>query len=532
MLLASAAPASAAAWSGPTDVPDGPLGETPAIAARSGATSATAADGTTWVAWVQTASFVSGPTDRVRVARRDADGAWRPPVDVIVVPRAAGHTSTKLQWPALEIGPSGRPVVLWGQAKPGAANSDNVFDAYASTLDASGAWSTPHPLGDAAFGTGFDGSFVVHRLRSGAVAAAWRSSATGVRAAVLGAGGSWSAASELTGTALAAQRDVDIASDATGRITVIWSDAGGVTARTRNESGSWTPAQVVDSTTTSGSAPRIAADADGFLVSSWSPAAGTIRTAHRTGSQSSWTLDDLAAPGQTKQLAPDVAFDDHGRALLAWGETTFAADGTTEDGGRIRTRTLDPDRDWGAPETVAALGGFHRPSAPRVLTAANGSATVVWTDAVSGQSPRFAKLSAASRDAGDSSWGPPTELTSDTNGYLYVRTGVRADPLGNVVLALTPMMSAVQPNVTPVQIRDLQVVPSTATRWSARWLPGSLNLRTFMNYISSDPGGGALPSAGADRPESRDRYGFRLTTTDAWRDGVTGETVLEHHGTL
>lgn len=531
-LLSTALPAGAAGWSAPADVPDGPSGEPPTVAARSGATAATAADGTTWVAWVQTTSFASGPVDRLRVAQRAPDGAWSPPVDVVSAPRASGHTATKIHWPAIEVGPAGRPVLLWGQVKPGAAQADNVFDAFAATLDGSGSWSAPHPLGDATYGAGsaYNGSFVVHRLRSGAVAAVWRSSATGVRAAVLGVDSSWSAPTELTSTASGSQREVDIAADLSDRVTVIWSDAAGVSTATRSESGAWGAPQVVDATTTSGSAPHIAADADGFLVATWSPTANAVRTAHRTGGQATWSVDTTAVRGETRQLAPDVAFDDHGRATLAWGETTFAADDTTADGGRIRARMLGPDRQWTAPKTVAALADANRPSAPRVLASANGT-TIVWTDAVSTQSPRYARLSAATRRDGEP-WGPLTPLTDSANGFLRVPDGLRADALGNVTIAITPLMSAVQANATPVQIRDLRPAPPAFTRWSARWVPGTLNLRTFLNYLSSDPAGGAFPSDGADRPEPLDRYGFRLTPTDAWRDAATGETVLEHRGTL
>nr|WP_246852029.1 HtaA domain-containing protein [Patulibacter sp. SYSU D01012] len=58
-----------------------------------------------------------------------------------------------------------------------------------------------------------------------------------------------------------------------------------------------------------------------------------------------------------------------------------------------------------------------------------------------------------------------------------------------------------------------------------------MNLRTFVNYLYGFDGGVAT-SDGATRPEPLDRFGYRLTVADAWRDVDTGETVVEHRGTV
>jgi hypothetical protein len=222
--------------------------------------------------------------------------------------------------------------------------------------------------------------------------------------------------------------------------------------------------------------------------------------------------------------------DRHGSATVLWSDTRTDAEGS-ETGGVVRSRVRRPDGSWDAPAAVYTSAAAEGPSAPRIVTGHTGTATAVWTDSRFG-SPRFARLSAATRATRDGGWSGPTPLTDSANGFPAVPDNISSDALGNVALAITPLMSAVVANATPPSLRELDAAPAVGTDWSARWLPGASNLRTFVNYLHGAPDGGIVPSDGATKPEPLDRYGVRLTVRDAWRDADTGETVVQHQGVV
>jgi hypothetical protein len=522
--LALAAPAGAASWSGPVPVPDGAVGAPVGSATRAGATAVQAPDGTTWVAWLQATGTTA---DTVRVARRGPDGTWRAAQTVASRSRTAEESGSRMRGPALDVAADGTPVVLWSQA----TETGDEFALHASRRAPDGAWSTPAALGPESFGTGaFDGSVTVHHVADGRTVAAWRAGTT-VRAAVLGTDGAWSATNTLGDDLLGSE--VDVTSDAEGAITVAWAGADGAVARTRPLGGGWGAPQVIGPD--AASAPRIAADAQGGLVAVWASADddtgdATIEVAHRVNAGSDWTVQTLGAEGTPARVAPDVAMDRHGAATVVWSTTRTDAEGA-ETGATVRSRVRRPDGSWDDAVDVYASPATEGPSAPRVVTGHTGTATVVWTDRRFG-SPRFARLSAATRVAGGAAWSAPTPLSEAANGFLDVPDNLAADALGNVALALTPLMSAVVANATPPSLRELDAAPAVGTDWSARWLPGASNLRTFVTYLHGAPDGGILPSDGASKPEPLDRYGLRLTVRDAWRDVDTGETVVEHRGTV
>jgi hypothetical protein len=505
-------------------VPDGAVGAPASSATRAGATAAQAPDGTTWVAWLQATGTTA---DTVLVARRGPDGTWGAAQTVASRSRTGDDAGSRMRGPALDVAADGTPVVLWSQA----TGTGDEFELRASRRGSGGAWSTPVALGDESYGTGaFDGSVTVHHVADGRTVAAWRSGAS-VLAAVLGTDGTWSATTTL-GQDL--QRpEVDVTSDAEGAITVVWGGTDGAVARTRTAAGTWGSAQAVGPD--AASTPRVVADAQGALVAVWASedddtGDATLEVARRPSTGSGWTVESLDASGTPARVAPDVAMDRHGDATVVWSSARVDADGA-DAGAVVRSRVRRPDGTWDAPVDVYASPASEGPAAPRVVTGHTGTTTTVWTDARFG-SPRFARLSAATRPAAAGDWSAPTPLSEAANGFLTVPDNITADPLGNVALALTPLLSAVAPNATAPSLRELDAAPAAGTDWSARWLPGTFNLRTFVNYLHGAPDGGVLASDGASKPEPLDRYGLRLTVSDAWRDVRTGETVVQHRGVV
>jgi hypothetical protein len=505
-------------------VPDGAVGAPAASAQRAGATAVQAADGTTWVAWLQSTGTTA---DTVRVARRSPDGTWSAAETVASNDRGAEGSFMRMRGPALDLSADGEPVVLWSQAT-GAADD---FQLRAARRGTDGGWGVPAELGTESYGNGaFDGSVTVHHVADGRTVAAWRAG-TSVRAAVLDTDGAWSTTATL-GDDLQGS-EVDVTADAEGSITVVWAGADGAVARTRNAGGTWAAAQTIGPD--AASTPRVAADAQGELVAVWAsadddPTDATVEVARRANAGSAWTVESIDVSGTPARVAPDVAMDRHGDATVVWSSTHEDAD-NVETGGVVRSRVRRPDGSWDAPEDVYASPTTEGPGAPRVVTGHTGAATVVWTDGRVG-SPRFARLSAATRSAPGADWSAPTALSEAVNGFVHVPDNITSDALGDVALALTPLLSAIGANTTAPILRELDAAPTVGTSWSARWLPGTFNLRTFVNYLHGAQDGGVLLSDGASKPEPLDRYGFRLTVADAWRDVDTGETVVAHRGTV
>jgi hypothetical protein len=522
--LALAAPAGASSWSPGVPVPDGAVGAPAESAKRAGPTATQAADGTTWVAWLQSAGTTA---DTVRVARRAPDGTWGAAETVATRPRVDGEAGNGLlRGPAIDVGPGGRPVVLWSVND----GSGNLHELRAARRGADGAWSAPHVLGDESDGGGGanDGSVAIHHAADGRTVAAWRAGAN-VHAAVLGTDGAWSATATLGNDLVdvpPALREVDVTSDAEGRITVAWAGAAGPETSTRNESGTWSAARTVAESGV-GSPPRVAADAQGELLVAWAAGDGDARVARAASLGGDWAAEAVAfdEDGTAATIAPDVAFDHHGVATLVSTDTDVV-DGTTT--AAVRARLRRPDGSWAAPTTVRSAAGAEAPGASRVVVGHDGQATVLWTAGpiLSG------RLFAATREGGDGAWGPAVALTDPEVLRNRVSDGVAADALGNVAVALAPAQAVAAATATAPVLRTLDAAPAVGTSWSARWLPGTFNLRTFVNYLHGAPDGGVFPSDGASRPEPLDRYGVRLTVADAWRDVDTGETVVEHRGVV
>ncbi|MGX6447989.1 hypothetical protein ACVU7I_07985, partial [Patulibacter sp. S7RM1-6] len=165
--------------------------------------------------------------------------------------------------------------------------------------------------------------------------------------------------------------------------------------------------------------------------------------------------------------------------------------------------------------------------APRIAVGDEGDATAVWRNGAFG-------LVGASRTGLAAGWDEATTLATAADGLFSTVPELAPDRLGAVALPLVSLRAVATPSDVPVKVRDLDASPVVRTAWTSRWLPGTFNLRTFVNYLYGDEanGGGSFASDGAFKPEPLDRFGFHLSFSDAWRDGRTGETVIEHRGTL
>lgn len=575
LLATSAAlpPAAALAGTGwssaPQTVVDGPAGEEIAVGKRLRNDLALAADGTAWIAWAQTTD--TGPTtadpadETVRVSSRSADGGWSLPQDVATVTRAGGSSFTTLVGPRIAVDAAGRPTVAWGER-----TSASSITVKVATRDADGTWSAPVTLSTVA---ALSGPFplTLDVAPDGAAAVAWQGSGAVELALRPSAAGSWSATPEtIDATTVEVADEVALGRDQDGKLTLVWRTGTSNTTReikSRTRAAEGGLGAITTLTTAPGfaSRPAVAVDVTGTAVATWGSGDGP-RTSARPAS-GTWTPPVVLASGSANAAAtqvgapsrltagtgiPSVAFDAHGNATVVWPEAPDAGAGTP---GRVRAQRLSADGTWGAAETVGeeAVAG-NPPIWPRVALGPDGSATVAWTSKVAlqvtGGAPVLSggAVRATTRPAGGAWSAPVTYTTAPTATYGTTTTvglpddanlSLAADALGNAALGWTPYGAAVAPAARNNESAHFEAAVAPRLDWTARGLTGPSNLRTWVNYLSTDwagpgPAGakGVETSGGASQPDANDRTSWRLTFEEAWRSSAGGPIVAQFRGTI
>ncbi len=161
--------------------------------------------------------------------------------------------------------------------------------------------------------------------RLGNAVAVWHRS-TGrdsvVQAAVRPAGGTWSAAQDLSAAGDLAF-NADVALEA-GRLTAVWTVVRErrsiVQSSSRTIDGSWEPAETVSDPSDNSYAPAVAMDDGGGAVASWQRSDGgflVVQAALRT-SDGDWSGPEALSGRGRHATRPVVAMDANGNALVGW----------------------------------------------------------------------------------------------------------------------------------------------------------------------------------------------------------------------
>jgi hypothetical protein len=253
-----------------------------------------------------------------------------------------------------------------------------------------------------------------------------------VRVASRPAGGTWSAPHIISeGAVFSGGQDVAI--DAQGNATVIWSEIVGdpdptwlERAATRPSGGDWSdPVDLSESAVSS--QPRLAVDPQGTVTAVWLGTAphfsgtGTVdvvrsnsRTINGTWS-SAGTVALSSEAGTASAEAPQIAVDAQGRATAVWG--SFSSGG----GYIVQAARRAAGGAWGA---ASKLGDG---SSPKVAVDPLGNATAIWTLS----SPSSSTVLSSGRTA-TGSWTNPAPMASGDDDYDVGYPFVTADPQGNV----------------------------------------------------------------------------------------------------
>jgi hypothetical protein len=366
LLAAPAAPA-ATGWSpAPTYVPDGPGGaDEVALGKRLRNDLAVDRAGASWFAWAQDAdtrvSTEGDSLQRIRIAQRPAGGVWQLPETVAQVTRLSGTSYETLSGPRVDVDGAGRPTVLWG-----VRTSATSVTLNASTRATGGSWSAPAQLATVT-GPAAQLKLALDVAPDGSAVAAWQGRES-VQVAIRSDSGTWSGAETVATTTVDVLDTVDAGRDQDGAVTVVWREGASNTTReikasVRNGSGGWEPAATLTAAPAFASRPSVEVDATGAAIATWGSDDGPRAAVRPAGG--AWQPPVVLASGAANAATTvtNVAQRTLGGAGIpsaafdAHGNATVvwpeAADAASSTPARVRARTFTASGSWGAPETVA-----------------------------------------------------------------------------------------------------------------------------------------------------------------------------------
>ena len=315
-----------------------------------------------------------------------------------------------------------------GQALTPAAFS---FDVAAPT------WSASEPVVTTSFSAGTP---AVVFDRAGHAFAAWQQDSTNgsgvwnIQAARFDlATRTWSTPVALHAVAHAAASPT-VATDAAGDAIATWSEDTGpayniFAARFDASQGAWgaaAPIQTVSGET--GQAPQVVMDAAGNGTVVWQQYTGNgvsmaVYAARFDAATSTWKPAVQLDPGNGASN-PQVAIDAAGNAVAVWEQG-----GSTGLPRIAAARWSQSAGAWGAAQLVQT--STLRGSNPQLAVAADGSATVVWTQS---ESNSTLTIQAARAAGAASTWGAPQALSPATGVSGGNWPTAQADPGGNVIV--------------------------------------------------------------------------------------------------
>jgi hypothetical protein len=248
-----------------------------------------------------------------------------------------------------------------------------------------------------------------------------------VMAAWRRAGGSWAPPVALDTPQVGAAAP-DVVLDGVGRAVVAWASTSGpgwrVRVTARGSDGTWAKATDISGPDATGSiAPKLALEKTGAVTAVWSRDLGTgvvIETATRPAATGVWSsITQLFSPGPDA-LAPVLAVDQRGDGVIVW--TSSAPAGLS-----VSVSVRLPGKAWKAPVVLdtAKTGAV----APKVALDSRGDALLVWTRVTDGKS----RVRAARLPAGSTVWSAPQTLSRPGADALTPRAALDGNGDGAVV---------------------------------------------------------------------------------------------------
>ena len=380
LCLAEASSASAASpWVGPTEV--GNAGE-PELMFGPGPSVAVDDQGDSAVVW----EGRIGPRYEVQATTRPAGGSWEPAVEL----SAPGDIAV---FPQIAIDAAGDTTAVWS------SRGGTTAVIKAATKPAGGTWGPAVTISDPALESSLAEIAVDPAGEATVILSVEDSTGVFPQAVTRPVGGGWEAPVDLAPPSTHSSTP-DVAVDAAGEATAVWEVTDGtetfVQAASRPAGGAWGPHVDLSTGEAEFLLPRIAVNAAGAAVASWSSSStgNSIQAATRPAGGGWEPAVDLSGPLPFYH-SPPVAIDEAGEALVIWE----AGGGT---GGPIEAVTKPPAGAWSKPNDLAP---GELSTDPAVAFARNGEPIAIWVRL--GGPGEYIQTS--SRPPGQG-WTPPIDL--------------------------------------------------------------------------------------------------------------------------
>jgi hypothetical protein len=360
------------------------------------------------VVWVQAKASVW----TVQAVDRPVGGKWS-------APQALSTPADHIASPQVATAGS-NTVAVWDRY-----DGKNLIAQAADRDATTGTWAAATSLSSP--GRDADSPKVAVDARGDAVAV-WASvglSGWTVQSAYRPAGGTWGKAVPLEpqrqGTAAP-----DVVLDSSGRAVAVWASTAGagwrVNGASRGADGVWSDAMALSGPDLSGSvAPQLGLDGSGNVTAVWSRSIGTstvIESATRDAGRGAWSAPRQISPIGPDALAPLIAVNKRGDAVLVWTSSDPSGLG-------VKAAYRKRGKDWGPPSVLAVFGPFT----PQVGLDSRGDAVAVWSHSTSGGS----RVQAASLLAGSTSWSQAHDLSKQGSDALTPQVSLDTDGDGAVV---------------------------------------------------------------------------------------------------
>jgi len=391
----------------------------------------------------------AGGDPMIQTMTRPFGGQWSASVPL------AGSSATDVRPAQVAVNPHGDAVAIWSADIGGPAGVVRV-----STRPAGGQWSAPQVISEDAV---YDPDVDVAIDAQGNATAIWTefsatASAFVVRSASRPSGGDWSDPVDFSKSAL--RSSARLAVDPQGNVTAVWLGDGTISpavvrSKSRPAGGAWSTEVDLssDDATAGAEGPQLAVDALGNVTAVWSShatAGGYTVQSSRRAATGDWSAAVDVGTGYSQQ----VAVDPQGNATAVWVQASPSSS-------VVLSSSRTGAGPWSGAAPMATGNDVDTVGYPWVAADAQGNVTAIWA--------RFNStdlLAQATRHvAGSTSWSPPVDLSVG-----WPITGIPAagiDPEGHVSMvwssdAAPPsgagsIFDPVAPTLTNV------VAPATAT---------------------------------------------------------------------
>ena len=452
----------------------------------------------------------SGGNPAIRAMVRPFGGQWSAPVPV------SGSGAVDVRRPQVAVNPHGDAVAAWAADIGGSAGVVRV-----SSRPAGGQWSAPAVISEGAV---YDRDLDVAIDAQGNATAIWSEfSDTAmtfvVRSASRPSGGDWSDPVDFSKSALF--NSARLAVDPQGNVTAVWlgdgtTSAAVVRSKSRPAGGGWSSEVDLssDDATASAEAPQVAVDAQGTVTAVWAShatAGGYTVQSSRRAVAGDWS----AAVNVGNGYAPQVAVDPQGNATAVWQQSSLSSSAVLSSS-RIGAGP------WSGAAPLAAGDDVDDVGYPWVAVDPQGNVTAIW--ARSNSTDLLAQ--ATHHVAGSTSWSPPVDLSVGWPITAIPAAGI--DPQGHVTMiwssdeAPPSGASSVYDPIGPT-LKNV-VAPATAIAGQPVALSVVASDAWSATTVSWDFGDGQSASGGAVSHTYSSAGERTLTITGADASGNTTQT--------